>query len=211
LPADAAADYDHLAGVFSGIDLVLASHRHHDHNQPAFACEFMMESEESLLVTSSQVIGLMREKCRTFVTSSDRVSLVDPQPGQPVTIERGNARVTIFSLSHGKRKYAKIENYGHLVELGGVSVLHIGDAAMDPVDFESAGLGEVALDAAFIPIWFFQPGPGEAVIKAFLDATVKVAVQVPPDEMAEARSFLDENFPGVELLEPLDEIRVVAP
>lgn len=208
LPPEAAADFAAASGVFGGVDLVLASHRHHDHNQPAFACEFMKKSTASQLVTSGEVIGLMREKCRSFVTGSDRLRIVDPQPGQPVVVEQGEARVTIFHLSHGKRKYAKIENFGHLVEIGGIRLLHIGDAAMDPLVFEQAGLSGEVIDVAFIPAWFFQPGPGSAVVERFMNAPLKVAVQVPPDEMAEARAFLDANFEGVVLLDPLAEISV---
>lgn len=211
LAPEAAAHFGHASGPFSDIDLVLVSHRHHDHNQPAFACEFMQESSGSKLVTSAEVIGLMREKCRSFASESKRVVAVDPQPGETVVIEEEGARVTVFSLSHGKRKYAKIENYGHLLELGGVKVLHIGDAAMDPADFELAGLAGVDVDVAFIPIWFFQPGPGESVIRGFLDAPLKIAVQVPPDEVAEARQFLAEKFPAVRLLDPMEKVRVEAP
>ncbi len=211
LPPQAASDFAAASGVFGGIDLALASHRHHDHNQPAFACEFMQQSTATELATSAEVVGLMREKCRSFVTGSDRVRVIDPQPGQPVVFERGGARITVFRLSHGKRKYAKIENFGHLVEMGGVRLLHIGDAAMDPVVFEQAGLEGQALDVAFIPAWFFQPGPGYAVVESYLDAPLKIAVQVPPDERAEARAFLDTNFPGVVLLDTLAEIRIPNP
>jgi L-ascorbate metabolism protein UlaG (beta-lactamase superfamily) len=210
LPEQAAADFSRASGPFAGIDLVLASHRHHDHNQPAFACEFMLTSTASVMVTSAEVIGLMREKCRSFVTSSERIRAIEPQPGAPVVVEEGGATVTVFLLSHGKRKYAKIQNFAHLVELGGVKVLHIGDGAMDPEAFEAAGLAGVEADVAFIPVWFFRPGPGGKVIEGFLDAPLKIAVQIPPDEVAEAREYLDANYPGVQLLRPLEELHVVA-
>ena len=210
LPPTAAADFDAVTGLFAGIDLVLVSHRHHDHNQPAFACNFMHESELTTLHTSSQVIGLMREKCREFVTGSPRVAEIDPQPGRPVVIEHGGARVTAYRLSHGRRKYAKIEHLAHLVEMGGVSVLHIGDASMDPPAFDSAGLAGIKADVAIIPFWFFQPGPGAALVEAFLDAPLKLAAHVPPDEAEEARHFLAEQFPHVKMLDPLERIRVAA-
>ena len=208
LPPQAAADFSNVSGPFADIDLVLASHRHHDHNQPAFACEFMQKSRGSTLVTSAEVIGLMREKCRPFVTGSERVKAIDPQVRAPVVIEEGGARVTVYRLSHGKRKYAKIDNFAHLVELGGVRVLHIGDGAMDPEAFEAAGLAGVEADVVFIPVWFFRPGPGAAVVEAYLDAPIKIAVQVPPDEVAEAREYLDENHPGVKLLQLFEEVSV---
>jgi L-ascorbate metabolism protein UlaG (beta-lactamase superfamily) len=211
LPPAAASMFDQASGAFAGIDLVLASHRHHDHNQPRFACQFMQQSEEAQFVSSSQVLGLMREKCRQLVTTSPRIKEIDPQYGQPYVFQHGGADVTVFPLSHGTRKYAKIQNYGHLIRLGGVTVLHIGDAAMDPADFQRAGLEQIHLDVALIPFWFFQPGSGADVIRQFMDAPLKMAVHIPPGEMEEVRAYMSESFPKVTILEsPLQEARFIS-
>ena len=212
LPAAAAAQFNGPSGVFGNVNLALVSHRHHDHNQPRHACRFMQASTGSQLATSSQVIGLMREKCRQFMTSSPRVRKIAPEYDAPVQLVNGTARVRVFPLSHGTRKYARIQNFGHLVELGGVTLLHIGDAAMNPADFEKAGLDRVQIDVAFIPFWFFQPGPGAAVVERFMNATLKIAVHIPPGEMEEVKAHLDENFPEVVVLDqPLAETRFIAP
>ena len=197
--------------LVDGVDLALVSHRHHDHNQPRFACEFMQASSDTRLETSAQVLGLMREKCREFVTTSPRIRTIDPQYGAHHEITNSDARVTVFPLSHGTRKYARIQNYGHLVEVGGITLLHIGDAAMNPADFERAGLGEQRVDVALIPFWFFQPGPGVAVIETYMDAALKIAVHIPPGEMEEVKEHLSENFPKVLILEqPLEQVRFSA-
>jgi L-ascorbate metabolism protein UlaG (beta-lactamase superfamily) len=208
LPAAAAAMFSAASGPWSGIDLALASHRHHDHNQPRFACRFMQASPDTIFVSSPQVLGLMREKCRKLVTTDPRFREILPQYDQPEIIELGGAHVTVFLLSHGTRKYARIQNFGHLIRIGGMTVLHLGDAAMSPADFERAGLHEVKVDVVMIPFWYFQPGPGADLVKKYLNAPVKLAVHIPPGEMEEVSAYLAEAYPAVLVPEkPLQEIR----
>ena len=207
LPERVAPQFDQVTGAFAGIDIAVASHRHHDHNQPRFACAFLQSSNGTQFYSGSQVIGLMREKCRSFVTGSPRIHELSPQYGQPENIRHGDVGIRVFPLSHGTRKYAKIQNYGHLIEMGGMTILHIGDAAMDPTDFSRAGIDQISLDIALIPFWYFQPGPGAAVIDQYLDARHKVAVHIPPDEMQEVLQYLRADFPEVIVLEnALDEM-----
>ncbi len=211
LPPKAIPSFNQALAEFADIDLALVSHRHHEHNQPEFACDFMRASQGTVLHTSGQVIGLMREKCRQFMTTSPRVHEIDPQYGRSVLIEAAGARVTVFPLSHGTRKDARIQNYGHLVEMGGASVLHIGDAAMKPEDFERAGLAQSKIDVALIPFLYFQPGPGSDLVKRYLDAPLKIAVHIPPGELEEVKAYMAESFPKVFIFErPLDRVRFSA-
>ena len=201
LAGEAAVQFEQAEGVFSAIELALASHRHHDHNQPEFACRFLTRSSMTQFVSSPQVLGLMREKCRPLVAGSPRIREILPAYEQPYIFAQGSAKITVFQLNHGRRKYARIQNFGHLVEMGGLKVLHIGDAAMDETDFARAGLDSVEIDVALIPFWFFQPGPGESVVRQYMDAPHKIAVHIPPGEMAEVSDYLGANFPEVTVLE----------
>jgi hypothetical protein len=163
------------------------------------------------LHSSAQVIGLIREKCRSFITGNPRVQEIDPQYGAPHLIELPGVRVTAFRLSHGTRKKARIQNFGHLIEIGGMTVLHIGDAAMQADDFERAGLGQNKPDVALIPFLFFQPGPGAAIIDRYLDAPQKIAVHIPPGEMDEVKSYMAKSYPRVLILQrPLEQARFSA-
>ena len=209
LSEEAAAMFKAVSGPYANIDLALVSHQHHEHNQPAFACDFLKKSKDTIFVSSAQVLGLMREKCRELVTTSPRIREIDPQYGEPEVFEVKGAKVTVFPLSHGVFKFAKLQNYGHLIEIGGVTVLHIGDADANPADFETAGLDQVKLDVALIPYGFFRPGPSTAIVQKYLDAPLKIAVHIPPGEMDETRAEIDANYPGVTILDaPLKEITV---
>lgn len=211
LPPEAIPSFNQALAEFASIDLALVSHRHHEHNQPEFACGFMQASHSTQLYTSGQVIGLMREKCREFMTTSPRVHEIDPQYGVPQVIEVPGVRVTVFPLSHGTRKDARIQNFGHLVEMGGTSVLHVGDAAMNPEDFERAGLAQRKVDVALIPFLYFQPGPGADLVERYLDAPLKIAVHIPPGEIEEVKSYMAESWPKVLVFDrPLDRIRFSA-
>ena len=211
LPEAARPDFLNARGDFAGIDLALVSHRHHEHSQPEFGCQFLRSSPQTELYTSEQVIGLLREFCRDLMVGSPRIHAIAPQHGQPEVIEIDGARVTVFPLSHGTRKYARIQHYAHLVEIGGMNILHIGDAEMDPVEFERAGLADLRLDVALIPLRFFQPGPGAELIGRYLDAPLKIAVHIPPSEVDEVRTYMAEFFPTVQMMDkPMEMLRFSA-
>lgn len=211
LPPEDVSLFDRLEGPFKGIDIALASHRHHEHNQPDFACRFLQKSTTTRFYSSSQVIDLMREKCRKLVTTSPRIVTIAPDYGHPFVLDEPWLKLTAFPLSHGTRKYAKIQNYGYLVEMGGVRILHVGDAAMDPADFERAGLQDIRLNVALIPFLYFQPGPGAELVNHYLNALTKIAVHIPPGELEEVKTYMNARFPNVLILDkPLETVRIIA-
>jgi len=212
LPEAFQPDYFAASGPFANVDMALASHRHHDHNQPSPACKFLQASAKTRFVSSTQVLDLLREKCRSLVTTDPRIRVIDPQYGIPEVIMVGDVRISVFPLSHGTGKYAKLQHFGHLVEFGEVTVLHVGDAAMDPTDYVRAGLDQMQIDVAIIPFWYFQPGPGAEVVNNYINADQKIALHIPPDEMKEVTDHLTIHFPEVEvLIQPMDQTRFSPP
>jgi L-ascorbate metabolism protein UlaG (beta-lactamase superfamily) len=207
LTGDALAQYSKASGPFAGIDLALVSHQHHDHNQPAAACQFVQKSPKTVFVTSAQVVDLVREKCRQYVTTSPQVRIIDPQYGQPEIVQVGDIKVTVFKLSHGGGKYAVLHNFGFLVEIGGMRVLHVGDADMNAADFIRAGVHSAGVDIALLPFWYFAPGPGGELVSTYINAPHKVANHIPPGEMEETKAYMQGAYPEVVILEnPLDNV-----
>ena len=201
LPNEVSTQLLQAAGPFSGIDLAVSSHQHHQHDQPVAACAFLQKSPGTRFTSSAQVIDLLREKCRQFVTGSKSVQVVDPQYGQPITVQAGDATVTIFLLSHGGGRNSVVKNFGHLVEIGGMRVLHLGGADMDPTDFARAGVDKMNVDIALIPFLFFQPGPGPDIVGTYLNAPNQIADQIPPGEMAEVKSYMLAEYPDVLIMD----------
>jgi len=208
LPAELIPAFNDASGPFANINLILVSHQHHEHNQPEYACQFMQKSNNAILATSSQVVDLMREKCRPFVTSSPRVQIIDPQYDEVESLQVGDASVSAFLLTHGGGKYEHLKNFGQLIEMGGMRILHLGGAAMEQADFKRAGVAAMKVDVAIIPFWYFQPGPGGGMIRRYLTAKHMIATHIPPGEMAEVKAYLKVEYPKVLILENvLDEAR----
>jgi len=211
LPAEVAEQFFQAKGPFHGIQLALASHQHHDHNQPGAACRFLQVSTVTQFVSSGQVMDLMRERCRQFVTTSPRIRIIDPQEGRAAVVEMDKIKVTAFPLSHGVGKYASLRNYAQLVEIGGMRILHLGDAAMEPENFSRADVKSLNADVILIPFWYFQPGPGGDIVRRFLNAPHQIAVHIPPGEMGEVKSYMQQEYPGVLVLEnTLDKVTFTA-
>ncbi len=207
LPENVVALYSKASGPFAEVDVALVTHQHHDHNQPAASCQFMQKSTGTLLVSSQQVVDLMHEKCRQLAVAGPRIKVIDPQYGQPEVMQLGDVTITAFRLSHGGGKYAVLQNFGFLVEIGGMRVLHVGDADMDAADFIRAGVHSMDIDIAVLPFWYFAPGPGGELVSTYIDAPHKIANHIPPGEMAETKEYMQGAYPEVLILEnPMDQV-----
>lgn len=210
MPESAARQQNTASGLFGNIDVALVSHQHFEHFQPDYACRFMQASSSARLVSSQQVVNLFYDRCRNFPKDSSRVEVVELASGEAHTIELGpTGSVTIFPLSHGHGKFARLTNYGHLVDLNGHTVLHVGDAATQADDFRAAGLKNRPIDLALVPYLYFLRPRGETLLQTEIDARHLVAVHTPPGEVAAFESELRQKYPSaLSFSTPLQQIRL---
>jgi Xaa-Pro aminopeptidase/L-ascorbate metabolism protein UlaG (beta-lactamase superfamily) len=192
LQPEALAQLLEAKAPFDEVDLALVSHRHLDHVQPDPACAFLNASPETLLVTSPQVLALLREQTPTLAGVAQL-----PEPGARTTLEHAGIEVEFLRLSHGTGRFADIQNLGHIITVGGQRVLHIGDAAIEPRNFAPYDLPSRALDVALIPYWYFMHPAGRALIDEHLVARQRIACHVPPEELADVRDRLAAIDPGI--------------
>lgn len=169
LPADVAEQL--LAGQppFEAIELALVSHVHRDHFQPDYAQSFLEAHPETRLVSSPQVAALLP-------AAHAAVDAHFPPAGQSSRIEGNDIDVELLNLPHG---IDGMQNLGHVIEIGGYRVLHVGDAEMEPAHFEPYKLQQRRLDVALIPYWYFSSATGRQLIATHLDARLQIAVHIP--------------------------------
>lgn len=181
---------------FKGIDLALASHRHFEHFQPDTACSFIKASPSTLLISSSQVITILKERCKPFVKKHANIKTVTVQPGVSKIFTKDGVKVEIFPLSHGTGKFASLQHYGHLMTVGGKTILHVGDAAAIPADFIAAGLQNRKVDIVLAPYTFFTRASGKTILAQYMYAPVQIVGHIPPKEFAEISTAVLENYPN---------------
>lgn len=180
---------------FDSVELALVSHVHGDHFQPAPARAFLEQSRDTHLWSSARVVdelGLAEADAL-----AEQVHTLVPPTGETRAFEHAGVAVELWRLRHAGGEDDGLQNLGHKIRIGGHTVLHVGDAAMDAELFAPyAGDGE-PVDVALVPYWYWQADAGRALLEGPLRARHTVAVHVPPHELAEVVEGLGLDFPGV--------------
>jgi L-ascorbate 6-phosphate lactonase len=139
----------------SGIDLVLASHKHSDHLDPGTVPEVLSGSPEAILVLPASLIehaeglGLPRERLAGLVAGGRF-----ERPGVSVRAVP-SAHEGLDTDALGRHLYL-----GFVIELGGLRFYHSGDSlAYAGLDVE---IGPDPLDVMFLPVNGRDPARGVA-------------------------------------------------
>ena len=69
-------------------------------------------------------------------------------------------------------------NLAHIVHLGGLKFLHVGDADFSQGVLEQFALGDQGIDVAFLPEWFLTDGA--EFVRTHIRPRHIVAVHMPP-------------------------------
>ena len=186
-------------GVFAPVDLALASHVHRDHFQGEPAQRFLAARPDVVLATSPAVIDALwaAEAISLDRIQEDAVRRHYPADGEEEVLEHAGIRVTFLALAHGPSPRDPTGNMGHVVTLGGVTALHVGDAAMLPERFARYRLPERGIDVAFVPYWYFQDRGGREIVEKHFRPAKLVACHVPPRELEQVTRDLARDFPDV--------------
>ena len=187
---------------FGEVAVALVSHVHRDHVQAEPAVAFLAAHPETRLVTSPEVVAELRT-VEGFAAVAGRVEAVLPEPGEVVSREVAfgevaEVRVDFLRLSHGTGKSKDIQNLGHLIQLCGETVLHVGDAMPQTRSFAPYRLGEGEIDVALLPFWFFLGEEGRELVASF-GAGSEAACHVPHEELAKWSEAVAEAAPGVQV------------
>ena len=132
---------------FDGIDLALATHNHGDHVDPASAVPFMSAMPDARFIGPPPVTA-------SLSSINSQIEAVAPAFGERVDLVVNGVPVSVLHLRHFDQfgnDFSSVQNFGYLVELGGLKILHLGDVDYAADNLEPFDLDQEGIDVVLIP------------------------------------------------------------
>jgi L-ascorbate metabolism protein UlaG (beta-lactamase superfamily) len=181
---------------FDAAKVVLVSHYHADHFDPAAVARHLKHNFRAELVSSEQVVERVAEVLDDEVILRNRVrAVVGSATDSSASLSVGGIGLHIRRISHGSGRHTEIQNLAHVVTLGGWKILHIGDADAGEAEFKQLDFKKEKLDVAFIPFWYLADDKGAVLVKRYIRPRIMVAMHIPPGELEKWTAEIRARFP----------------
>lgn len=113
---------------FDAINPVLVTHLHRDHFHPAAVVRHLQHHRQTQFVAGPEVVDLAVKHSGGDPAVLSRL----PDWQTAITRRAGPVELTALRMRHGSRRNYGLHHRAFLFELGGKTVLHIGDAEIVP-------------------------------------------------------------------------------
>ena len=185
LPKNAARKLQSGEKPFNGFVFGLVSHMRPDHFQPRVVERFLRNNPQAAMMSGPQVINRLVQGAKDFKSIQKQARAIGTKPGELKMLNLGRTRVEFMQLPHNQEAgNVEMQNYGHLIHVAGLRVLHVGDAAPDLKTFQDLGLAQKDIDVAFVPYWFFSVESGLQILDEVLKADYVITYGIPAAEKA---------------------------
>lgn len=182
---------------YDKINLLLVSHIHLDHFHPLSIGLHLQNNPNAIFASSEQAIGEVEKSFTDYAKIKKQIKPVTHEWKKSFELNYDGIKVKFLGLRHGSERFRAIQNMGHLIEVGGKKILHIGDAEMTAENFSAFNLSKENIDIAFIPYWFLLSENGRALVKEQFNAKQIIAVHISPDEAEQISKDFKNTNPGV--------------
>ena len=180
---------------FDGVDVILVSHRHLDHFHPDAVGRYLRHNPASVLISSEQVVHEVASNAADYGAVRSRITAATPALREKVVLSPAGLTLELLGLGHGTGRHATIQNLGHLLTLGGKTLLHVGDADTAPDIFAAFALADRRIDVAFLPPWFLTTDRGAAIVRNQIKPKHIVAVHLPASAPERTMAEIAARFP----------------
>ncbi|MDF2656114.1 MAG: hypothetical protein K0R19_2588 [Bacillota bacterium] len=228
---------------YDEIDLMLFTHHHGDHFDPELVAKYVRNGGTATIVSTEKAIAAIRERLQTEQEAADpdlqpeRVAAVDLQPervvadhdlqpeweGQLISLDLGpgdrkvlnlsGIEVEAISMTHFGKEYETVRNLAFLIK-GNLQILHVGDGAAEPENYEGMQFGAEDLDHMIVPFPYVSLPASRKLVEEWVRPKRIIALHLPQKEkdvygwIASAKKSAaraEQSFPAVTFLEVFGE------
>jgi L-ascorbate metabolism protein UlaG (beta-lactamase superfamily) len=209
------------APPFDRVALVLATHDHADHFDPAAVWRHLDHNEYAVFVSTPRAVQRVKVTPSTAAIE-ERLYGTLPAEGQRAKFAVEGIDLDVLNLHHGRQRDPPVANVGFLIDIEGFRVVHLGDTEVPVEELLDYGLAQESIDVAFVPYWQLMGDDGKRLVEEALNPRYVVAMHIPAGN-ASASYFepatslgdlvnqLREVHPGVIILQdPFDTVKIAA-
>jgi L-ascorbate metabolism protein UlaG (beta-lactamase superfamily) len=210
VPGYAALAPEVLEGVetarppFDTTSLILVTHRHRDHFDPASTARHLANNPRAKLVTSRQVMERVKAAAADFDTIQPRIEAFASRAGTLYETDHDSIKVEAFYVSHGSGRFADIQNLGFIVTIGGTRIAHLGDAELDDGAFDPVRKFAQNIDVACVPYWWLITRTGREFVTDALPGVHLVAIHIEPEKAAAVTERIHKFLPDATVFTQAD-------
>jgi L-ascorbate metabolism protein UlaG (beta-lactamase superfamily) len=169
------------ARPFDRVKVILVSHPHRDHFDAASVARHMENNDKAVLLASPQVTDAVKQT-GGYEKIKQRIETLLPEGADKIHRTFDRIKVMLIRLRHGYLRNHGIHNLGHIIEIGGKRLLHIGDAEAFVENFDKFNLEDERIDIALLPFWFLVDDAGRTIVDRHIKPKQIVALHIPPQE-----------------------------
>ncbi len=187
---------------FGTIDIAIATHQHKDHFDPVYFHSFLDFNKSSIAILSPQINEILNVEIKKQKVDLHEQIKTPDYDGKVHTFHHEGIEIKAFQCDHvNPARHKSIENTAYVINVKGVSILHVGDTNWDVVEKHLIEHKELLrhLDVAILPYWMLLEEKSIELVERLINPRTIYATHIPPNIEEVQKKGISENFQNVVL------------
>ena len=177
---------------FDDVDLLLATHFHHDHFDSNSVALFLKNNPETMFVSTEQTVEKVKKVNQIYPEIEHQIVKMKLDKDESTQITVNGIDLKIFRTAHSGDRY-EYQNNIYLVKLGDKYILHEGDSNRRIETFEKLGLEKENINIAFAHGWFLFNEEGREILDKYFKPEHLILMHFRDIDLEEASKLAEEH------------------
>lgn len=206
----------HSKEDFESIDLVVATHYHHDHFHAPYVSKFLLNNKQVKFISTDQSCDDLKEE-PDYSKIKRQIIGNTPDPLSSISKKARGIEIEMFRLRHspyyekdpesGEKydRHSKVQNLGVIFNVNGVKIFHSGDSSPKWInEYRKFSFYKKDIDIAFLDRAFISQPYGADIIKTYIKPKKIIPMHIHPDNITRFSEIVDNSgnkFPPIIIFE----------